>query len=113
MISNQQFQVFVENKGSRYRRMNEKLPQGSVLAPTLFNLYISDLLKVHTKFQFADDIAITCQSKDLTQSAVTLNEDLKELNKYFRRCRLKANPNKTEVCAFHLTNKQTNRGRVK
>lgn len=99
----------MENRRSRCCGMNKGLLQGSVLSPTLFNLYVSDLLKTKgTKFQLADDIAIAYQSKDFIQGEKTLNEDLQELNRYFRSWRLKPNPNKTEVYAFYLTNKQAN-----
>lgn len=74
------------NKGNRYRRMNDGLPQGSVRVLTVFKLYINDLPMIKgTKFQFEDDIAIICHPKHLIQSEETLNENIKELNKYFRR----------------------------
>lgn len=81
MLSNRQFQVFMGNKESQCCRMNDGLSQGNVLPPTLFNLYVN--LNVGKKFQFSDYIAISCQSKDLTQGKETLNEDLNELNRYF------------------------------
>jgi hypothetical protein len=37
MLSNRYFQVFLGDKSSRWRRLNNGLPQGSVLAPILFN----------------------------------------------------------------------------
>jgi len=87
--------------------MNDGLPQGSVLAPTLFNLYMSDLPKTKgTIFQFADDIAIAYQSMEMVDGERVLTKDLTTLNTYFQRLRLKLNPNKTKVCAFHLNNKQ-------
>lgn len=59
MLTNRLLRVFLDSKGSRWRKMNDGLPQGSVLAPTLFNLYMSDLPKTEgIIFQFADDIAI-------------------------------------------------------
>jgi hypothetical protein len=64
MLSNRYFQVFLGDQSSRLRRLNNRLPQGSVLAPILFNLYISDLPPTAAKvFQYADAIAVTYQAK--------------------------------------------------
>jgi len=47
------------SKKSRLRRLKNGLPQGSVLAPLLFNIYISDLPTiVSRKYAYADDLAI-------------------------------------------------------
>jgi hypothetical protein len=37
------FQVFLGDKSSRWRRLNNRLPQASVLAPLLFSLYLSGI----------------------------------------------------------------------
>jgi hypothetical protein len=60
MLSNRYFQVFLGDQSSIWRRLNNGLPQGSVLAPILFNLYMPDLPSTAAKvFQYADDIAVT------------------------------------------------------
>lgn len=38
-----------------------------------------------TKLQITDNIAIACQSKNLTQGEKTLNEDIEEFYRYFLR----------------------------
>lgn len=87
--------------------MNGGLRRGSVLAPQLLNFYMSELPKTEgTTFQFADDIAIAYQSMEMVDGDRVLTNDLTTLNTYFQQWKLKLNPNKTEVCAFHLNNKQ-------
>uniref|UniRef100_A0A1B0D7V9 Uncharacterized protein n=1 Tax=Phlebotomus papatasi TaxID=29031 RepID=A0A1B0D7V9_PHLPP len=107
MLSNRYFQVFLGNKSSSWRRLNEGLPQGSILAPSLFNLYISDIPRTQAKqFQYADDLALAVQSESLTEIEEILESDLSILSTYFRRWRLQPNPAKTEACAFHLNNRE-------
>jgi hypothetical protein len=84
------FQVFVGDKSSRWRRFNNGLLQGSVLAPILFNLYMSDIpITVSRQFQYVDDIiALTFQANSFAECETTLE--------FFRRWRLQPNPSKTE-----------------
>lgn len=105
MISNRTFNVSLGGKTSRQRRLQNGLPQGSVLAPALFNLYISDLPDTNSrKFIYADDIAITAQDNCFTTIERTLSQDLQKLCDYFKLWKLKCNFSKTVTSCFHLDN---------
>jgi hypothetical protein len=55
MLSNNLFQVFLRNQSRRWRRLNNGIPQGSVL-DIIQTILPSSSLK---PFQYADDIALT------------------------------------------------------
>jgi hypothetical protein len=86
MLSNRCFEVFLGDQSSRWRRLNNGLPQGSVLAPKLFNLYMSDLSSTAAKvFQYADDIAVTYQAKTFDEYENNLEANIEVLNQFFHR----------------------------
>ena len=61
------------------------VPQGSVLDPLLFLIYINDLPNVTKKLQFyifADDTNIYCESNTLESLAKTVNCELTILEKW-------------------------------
>jgi len=110
MLVNRMFQVFMGGKKSMWRLVNNGLPQGLVLAPALFNLCMHYLLiTTGQKFQFADDIALAHTCKDVKEGENTITNDLSILKIYFHKWRLRSNPDKTEVCEFHLNSKEASR----
>lgn len=110
MLNDRTIQVITGSEISSPKKLKNGLPQGSVLAPLLFSLYIADMPDTKSKkYGYADDWALTTSCKTFEETEVILSADLKKLGKYFRKWRLQPNASKTEITCFHLNNKSANR----
>ena len=75
---------------------NNGLPQSSVLAPTLFNIYTNDK-PIHygtRSFIYTDDLCITAQYQSFKQVGKTIEEALDNLTTYYKVNSMRANPEK-------------------
>ena len=111
MLSNRRFYVELNNVRSRWIIKKNGLPQGSVLSLILFNIYTNDQpLHDRTRsFIHADDLCITAQYSSFTEVERTIGDELDTLTQYYRSNSLRANPDKTQVTAFYLRNKEAKR----
>ena len=99
-----------DSKQSRLRRLKNGVPQGSVLAPLLFNIYTYDLPSmISRKFAYADDLALLHFSGNWKHLEGTLNQDMSTLSAYLQSWRLKLSHTKTVTAAFHLNNREAKR----
>ena len=100
------------DKTSAWRTQKNCLPQGSVLAPMLFNLYTNDLpVTLCRRFAYADDIYCTMQAQIFAelQCDVTANTARAHITRYCQQWRLKPSASKTIASAFHLQNTRATR----
>ena len=84
-----------DSKGCRLRRLKNGVPQGSVLARLLFNIYISDLANTDSrKFSYADDLAVMHADGDRQAMEGVLSKDLATIGKYLQSWKLKLSTTK-------------------
>ena len=79
------------------------VPQGSVLGPLFFLLYVNDMVRACRGLDlvlFADDTNIFAEGKDPAELFARVNRGLAELSRWFRCNRLTLNLKKTEYVYF-------------
>ena len=111
LVRNRSFTLTTgDSKQSRLRRLKNGVPQGSVLAPFLFNIYTYDLPSMISRtFAYADDLALLHSSGNWKDLEGTLSQDMSTLSAYLQTWRLKLNYTKTVTAAFHLNNREAKR----
>ena len=102
-LRNRKFYVSTKNASSKTKHTSAGVPQGSVLAPTLFNIYINGINDLKLKIiiaLFADDTAFYLSSYRIDTIANRLSEAIKKLLKYLNRWKMKINERKTLAIIF-------------
>ena len=100
----------VSNQSSTKSKISHGVPQGSILRPSLFLVYINDLNKaiIHNQVHhFADDTNFLITGKSLKKINKYVNHDLRLLCHWLRANKISLNVSKTEIIIFKRKNKQT------
>lgn len=87
------------------------VPQGLVLGPLLFTLFINDLpdcLRSAQAIMYANDTAILVRSKSLLDAECIINSELENVHKWFVSNKLTLNMSKTKYILFRSPYKARN-----
>ena len=86
--------MVLNDQCSNWSKIKAGVPQGSILGPLLFLVYINDLpegLATNAKL-FADDISLFSVVHDSTLSSVSLNNDLRNISPWAYQWKMIFNP---------------------
>jgi len=102
-LTGRQAQVINHNSKSKFRILTNGVPQGSVLSPSLFNLFLHDLSNPTsniTTLIYADDLAITSQHPKTKLAVNTLQQYIHTLERWLTENKMSASPTKSTLTLF-------------
>ncbi|GBO04999.1 RNA-directed DNA polymerase from mobile element jockey [Araneus ventricosus] len=101
-LTSRNFQVRVNHIISSPCPILSGCAQGSLISPTLFNIYVNDIPKTRSCHLaiFADDTAILSKHKDPHTISTRLQHYISQLQLWLRDWKIKVNPNKCACLLF-------------
>ena len=109
-LDNRKQYVFYNGSKSNDQYISCGVPQGSILGPLLFILYINDLSNISeslTSILFADDTTVIVESDSVSDAIALMNLELIKLNIWLQANKLTLNTTKTHYMVFDRGRKQS------
>ena len=101
-LSDRSQRVVLQGQSSTKQSIKAGVPQGSVLGPLLFLVFINDLPDiVHCHIRlFADDMTFFTMGDNIEEASVILNDDLSAISQWAKKWLVTFNPSKTKSVHF-------------
>ena len=97
--------VKINDTESLFKILLSGLPQGSILGPILFNIFINDLLFFTKLANFADDNTIYAAKRDLNELLRLLKKESEVAIKWFSDNNMIVNPKKYQASIINRQNR--------
>ena len=109
-LSNRTFKVRYQSHTSSQRKILAGVPQGSVLSPTLFSLFLNDIPSTPgvQDYMYADDVAFTAKSTLFTKSVRLLQKATTTFQTWCRQNGLTINNKKCQTIIFTRKHNKNN-----
>jgi hypothetical protein len=102
-LLNRKQYVNINDQNSTFSTPQTGVPQGSVLGPLLFLIYINDIFHLNllgTPILYADDSTLIYKAKNLDQLRDSITQDLHCLTRFFKQINMEINFVKTKFMIF-------------
>ncbi|GFT43964.1 RNA-directed DNA polymerase from mobile element jockey [Trichonephila clavipes] len=108
-LENRNFSVLVNHSYSPLKNISAGVPQGALLSPTLFNIYVNDIPRTSfsTICLYADDTAILVQNTNLQILTHQLHKHLARLEHWLSTWKIALNVEKRRQSSFLATLRKT------
>ena len=104
-LQDRQQRVLINSSSYSLCNVSVAVPQRSLLAPLLFNMYINDIAVnlISLSRLFADDTSFSYSNRDELRIKTVIDHDLKELDECSKKWFMSFSPDKTEIILFSNT----------
>ena len=105
--------VEIENTRSSTKPINTGVPQGSILGPLLFIIYVNDINCASSKFEailYADDTSLNSILRTFSNenTSLSINKELLLVYEWLKSNKLSLNISKTKFMCFRYPQRRTN-----